>query len=288
MIEQLTTQYSVKEICEALGKSRSSHYQRRRKEVSPREQERLRIGTEIERIFFDHRSCYGSPRITKVLKSRGEKCSENRVASLMRQKGLKAKQKRSFRPRTTIRSKEEILAPNRLKDLDIESLEQDQVWVSDITYIYTQQGWLYLVAIMDRKTRKIISWVLEDHMRAEIVETALEKALKNRKPSQGLIFHSDRGSQYTSRSLKERLTTLKITPSMSAIGYCYDNAAMESFWSSLKNEVLPDGCGFQTKQQARLCLFEYIEIYYNKKRLHSSLDYMSPEAYELTKSNMKN
>jgi transposase InsO family protein len=206
----------------------------------------------------------------------------------MRIDGIRAKQKKSFRPRTTIRAREEILAPNRLKNLNLHTLKKDQVWVSDITYIHTRQGWLYLAAIMDRMSRKIVGWALEDHMKKELIEIALERALKNRTPFPGLIFHSDRGSQYTSRSLQKRLQTCKIQPSMSAIGYCYDNAAMESFWSSLKNEALDQSCSFESKQQARLCLFEYIEMYYNKKRLHSSLDYMSPENYESKQSIIKN
>ena len=154
------------------------------------------------------------------------------------------------------------------------------VWVGDITYIATDEGWLYLAGLMDLASRKLIGWALEDQMPTGLVESALDRALAQRTPPAGLIHHTDRGCQYTSRSYQKRLQSLKIKPSMSAIGYCFDNAAMESFWSTLKTEALPETGIFQTKQQAKLCLFEYIEIDYNKKRLHSSLDYMSPEAFE--------
>ena len=187
---------------------------------------------------------------------------------------------------TTIRAKEELIAPNLLKTVAVPQ-KLNAVWLGDITYIPTEEGWLYLAGLMDLTSRKIVGWALEDQMPTELVECALNRALDQRIPTPELIHHTDRGCQYTSRSYQQRLQTLKIQPSMSAIGYCFDNATMESFWSTLKTEALPDSGIFQTKQQAKLCLFEYIEIDYNKKRLHSSLDYMSPNDFEAKLNNKK-
>ncbi len=187
---------------------------------------------------------------------------------------------------TTIRAKEELIAPNLLKTVAVPQ-KLNAVWLGDITYIPTEEGWLYLAGLMDLTSRKIVGWALEDQMPTELVECALNRALDQRIPPPELIHHTDRGCQYTSRSYQQRLQTLKIQPSMSAIGYCFDNATMESFWSTLKTEALPDSGIFQTKQQAKLCLFEYIEIDYNKKRLHSSLDYMSPNDFEAKLNNKK-
>lgn len=245
-----------------------------------REQENKKLVREISRAHQEHKQRYGSPRITRVLQGEGISCSENRVARLMKQNGIRAREKRAFRPRTTVRAKEELIAPNLLKNEVLQPQKLNTVWLGDIPYIATEEGWLYLAGLMDWASRKIVGWALEEQMPTQLVELALNRALMQRAPAPGLIAHSDRGSQYTSRCYQQRLQTLKIRPSMSAIGYCYDNATMESFWSTLKTEALPETGIFETKQQAKLCLFEYIEIDYNKKRLHRALDYMSPEAFE--------
>ena len=286
MIAQLSVEFPVKEICEVLPVSRSGYYHWKTAPPSRREKENQKLLMEIMGVHQHYKQRYGSPRIARVLKANGMSCSENRVAALMKKNGIRARVKRSFRPRTTIRAKEELIAPNRLKTMAVPQ-KLNAVWLGDITYIATEEGWLYLAGLMDLASRKIVGWALEDQMPTELVECALNRALAQRNPTAELIHHTDRGCQYTSRSYQERLQSLKIQSSMSAIGYCYDNATMESFWSTLKTEALPDTGIFQTKQQAKLCLFEYIEIDYNKKRLHSSLDYMSPNDFEakLTQTN---
>lgn len=279
MIDQLSVEFAVEELCEVLKASRSGYYRWKTAAPGRRESENQKLLVEIIRAHREHKQRYGSPRMTRALKANGVACSENRVAALMKQHGIRARAKRSFRPRTTIRAKEELIAPNRLKAMAVPQ-KLNAVWLGDITYIATEEGWLYLAGLMDLASRKIVGWALEEQMPTQLVECALNRALAQRTPTPGLVHHTDRGCQYTSRSYQERLQTLNIQPSMSAIGYCFDNATMESFWSTLKTEALPDTGIFQTKQQAKLCLFEYIEIDYNKKRLHSALDYMSPEAFE--------
>lgn len=286
MIKELSVEFSVGEVCQALKTSRSGYYRWTTATPSRREKENQKLLLEIDRVHQQNKQRYGSPRITRVLKAQGITCSENRVATLMKRHGICARKKRSFRPRTTIRAKEELLAPNLLKKREIPK-KLNEIWLADITYIATEEGWLYLAGLMDLASRKIVGWALEDQMPVQLPETALNRALMQRTPSKELIHHNDRGSQYTSRSYQERLHSLNIQPSMSAIGYCYDNAPMESLWSTLKTEALPDSGIFQTKQQAKLCLFEYIEIDYNKKRLHSSLGYVSPEDFEAKLNNQK-
>ncbi len=279
MIQQLSVQFPVEELCKVLEVSRSGYYHRKTAAPSRRENENRRLLAEIIEAHQHCKQRYGSPRIARVLKAKGIACSENRIARLMKQNGIRARTKRSFRPRTTIRAKEELIAPNLIKTIEIPQ-KPNAVWVGDITYIATLEGWLYLAGLMDLASRKIVGWALEDQMPTQLAERALNRAVAQRTPPSGLIHHSDRGCQYTSRCYQQRLRSLNIQPSMSAIGYCFDNAAMESFWSTLKTEALPETGIFQTRQEAKLCLFEYIEIDYNKKRLHSALDYMSPDDFE--------
>jgi len=284
MIAQLSTQYPVRDLCEALELSRSGYYAAVRRGVVPsaRAQANQRLVQQIQSIHEEHRHRYGSPRITRELRENGVPCSENRVARLMRRHGVQARPKRAFRPRTTVRAKEDLVAPNRLQDLRPDQLPSiDQVWVSDITYIGTRdRGWCFLAAIMDWKSRKIVGWSLETHLKSSLIGKTLDRALAGRLPAPGLLLHSDRGCQYTSRDFQERLQSLGIVPSMGQTGYCYDNASMEAFWSTLKSELLPEDGLFESLATARVCLFEYIEIYYNRKRRHSSLGYLSPENYE--------
>jgi len=284
MICQLSAHYPVRDICQALELSRSGYYAalRRKQAPSAREQSNQRLMERVQSIYQEHRRCYGSPRITRELRANRVDCSENRVARLMRRHGLRAKQKRAFRPRTTVRAKEDLVAPNRLQALGTDRLTSlDQVWVTDITYICTRDaGWCYLAAIMDLKSRKILGWSLEKHMKSSLIGKTLDRALACRLPAPGLFLHSDRGCQFTCRDFQERLNSLGILPSMGQTGYCYDNAAMEAFWSTLKSELLPDDGVFESMATARIHLFEYIEVYYNRKRRHSSLGYLSPENYE--------
>jgi putative transposase len=231
---------------------------------------------EIATIFEQNRKRYGSPRVTRALRAAGRRVGKNRVARLMRQQQLLARPKRAFRPKTTVASGS--AAPNRIAALEPDG--PDQIWVSDITYVATAEGWLYLAVILDLFSRRVVGWKLGDSLATELVETALQNALFLRQPSSGLIFHSDRGCQYTSRAVGEKLRALGVLQSMSAQGNCYDNARVEAFFSSLKTECFPLSNCFVSQAQARREIFEYIEIYYNNQRLHSALDYHTPHQYE--------
>jgi len=281
MIARLSESYTVKEVCFALGVARSSYYQWKKARSSARQRANEQLLETIREVHLEHRerlgSPRGSPRMTHELRRRGQACGRHRVARLMRRHGLKARRKRAFHPKTTQPGN----APcrNVLKELGAPSAP-DQVWVSDITYVATKEGWLYLAVVLDLCSRKVIGWALRDTLEAEVVSTALHRALLQRGPAEGLCFHSDRGVQYSSASIKQRLKAIQARQSMSAKGNCYDNAKAEAFFSSFKAECLPADCVFATKEEARREIFEYLEIYYNKKRLHSSLNYQTPVEYE--------
>jgi putative transposase len=198
------------------------------------------------------------------------------VARLMRQQQLVARKKRAFRPKTTIAAGR--AEPNRIAKLVPE--RPDQIWVSDITYVATAEGWLYLAVILDLFSRRVVGWKLDERLDAGLVHQALQNALVLRQPQVGLYFHSDRGCQYTSRLVRKPLEVLQAIPSMSGVGNCYDNAKAEAFFSTLKTECFPLSNCFDSKAQARSTIFEYIEIYYNNQRLHSALDYQSPRQFE--------
>jgi transposase InsO family protein len=196
----------------------------------------------------------------------------------MRALHLKARQKRAFRPKTTDANHPHPIAPNRLASAPRPNAA-NQIWVGDITYIFTAQGWLYLAAVMDLYSRKIVGWATSSSLETALVKEARQQALANRRPAAGLLHHSDRGCQYASKSYRALLQQRQLQPSMSAAGNCYDNAAMESFWSSLKTEWIHHQ-QFQNHHQANLALFDYIETFYNPKRLHSALGYHSPVDFE--------
>jgi transposase InsO family protein len=204
----------------------------------------------------------------------------------MRLHGIRAKQKRPFRPRTTDSRHVEGAAPNRLKQLSA-PVRPDQAWVADITYVWTVAGWVYLAAVMDLCSRKIVGWSIRPSLETSLVKEALKQALAVRRPAPGLLHHSDRGIQYASSAFQALLHSQHIVPSMSAKGNCYDNAAMESFWSTLKSELLHDQ-SFQDLPQVRLAIFEYIEAFYNRRRLHSALGYQSPVEFEQHLTDKKN
>jgi putative transposase len=203
-------------------------------------------------------------------------CGENRVARLMRENELAARRKKAFRPRTTLPG--QAAAANLIKGL--EPSAPNQVWVSDITYVATLEGWLYLAVILDLFSRRVVGWKLSESLEAELVVTALRNALVLRQPDGGLYFHSDRGSQYSSEAVRKPLRVIGANLSMSGVGNCYDNATMEAFFSTLKTECFPDNQVFSCRAQARREIFEYIELYYNNLRLHSALGYQAPRRYE--------
>ena len=276
MIEELSVQFRVKESCAALSVSRSGYYQWVGKKQSVRAEANGELLKEIRRVYDEHKGRYGSPRITQQLRQEGVVCGENRVARLMRENELAARRKKAFRPRTTLPG--QGTAPNLIKELEPNA--PDQVWASDITYVCTLEGWLYLAVILDLFSRKVVGWKLGQSLEAELVVTALRNALVLRQPDQGLYFHSDRGSQYSSEAVRKPLSVIGANQSMSGVGNCYDNATVEAFFSTLKTECFPDNQVFSSRAQARCEIFEYIEVYYSNQRLHSALGYQTPCQYE--------
>jgi putative transposase len=271
-------------VAKPLGFPCSGYYQWKKAEPTLRDREEAELVKQIRRVFAANKGRYGSPRVSQALRQDGIDCGENRVARLMRENELAARRKQSFRPRTTVPGNGAV--PNLIKDLQPSGV--DQVWVSDITYVATVEGWLYLAVILDLFSRKVVGWKLGETLEAELVVTALKNALMMRKPDRGLYFHSDRGSQYSSQAVLKPLRVIEANLSMSGVGNCYDNAKAEAFFSTLKTECFPPNQLFSSKALARREIFEYIEVYYNNQRLHSSLEYRTPRQFEAVHSEKKN
>jgi putative transposase len=280
VIQSLATQCPVRTLCRLLEVTRSGYYQWQQRLPGPRQQANQQILEHIQKAFAQSRQTYGSPRITRQLQRQNVVCSLNRVARLMRRHAIAAKSKRPFRPRTTESRHGCGIAPNRLKE-QAPVTRINQTWAADITYLHTAGGWIYLAGVMDLFSRKIVGWSLGYSLQTPLVKEALQQALALRRPAAGLLHHSDRGIQYASSVFQELLHSKKMIPSMSAAGNCYDNAKMESFWSTLKTELVHRQ-EFTDLPQARSALFEYIEVFYNRQRLHSALDYKSPAEFEKT------
>ena len=264
-------------MCKALNVSPSGYYAWRTRPISAREMANRELVKRIETVYNDSYETYGSPRIYLELKDQGVACSEKRVARLMRLRGLRAKQVRRYKS-TTKRNKKDPVAPNLLKR-DFSTDRPDQKWLTDITYIPTREGWLYLAAVLDLYGRRIVGWAMSDRMTADLTISALKMAIRQRQPGAGLIHHSDQGSQYTDGTYQVLLKDHGIRASMNGVGTWYDNAPMESFFGTLKSELVHHRV-YDTRDDARPDLFFYIEGFYNRRRRHSSLDYLSPEAYE--------
>lgn len=277
MIQSLTGHDPIRRLCQLLEVSPSGYYQWRRRQPGPRARANQQLLTHIRKTFVQSRQTYGSPRITRQLQRAQIPCSENRVARLMQAHQLQAKSKRPFRPRTTDSRHLYRTAPNRLKALTLTGI--NQAWVADITYIQTGSRWIYLAAVMDLFSRRIVGWSLGFSLHSLLVQEALQQALADRRPAAGLLHHSDRGLQYASSAFQALLATYQITPSMSHRGHCYDNATMESFWSTLKSELV-HRCTFSDLPQAGRAINDYIQNFYNPKRLHSALDFNSPVDFE--------
>jgi transposase InsO family protein len=268
-------------MCDILEVTRSGFYASIDRPVSARQIRQEQLVEKIRRSHADSNQLYGSPNITADLKESGERVTRKTVARLMKQEGIRSKVARKFRPCTTDSRHRCPVSPNVL-DRDFEAKLPNQKWCVDITYVPTDQGTLYLAAVIDLCSRRIVGWSMADHMRASLCIDALDMALLHRRPSEGLIHHSDRGVQYACEDYQARLETNGIECSMSRVGNCYDNAVMESFWGSYKQEELyqqPNG-RFASFAQARTKSFQYIEIFYNRKRRHSSIGYQSPEQFE--------
>jgi putative transposase len=272
----MSAHYKVAWLCEALLVSRSGYYdwKKRRRAPGPREVENARLRQCIRKEFTRSRQTYGSPRLARALGCPGKR---NRIARLMRLERLFARQRSKYRVATTDSRHGGPIAPNRLRGLAVQRL--DQVWATDATCVLTGQGWLYLVAVLDLFSRRVIGWAMSPLLDAPLVIAALRMALSQRRPTQALIIHSDRGSQFASAAYRHLLTQHGLVPSMARKGNCYDNAFIESFWSTLKYELVYHR-RFATLAEARTAIFDYIETFYNRTRLHSSLDYQSPNHFE--------
>lgn len=281
MIQHLTSQFPVRRLCSVLEVSAAGYYQWRKRLPSPRARANQKLLQHIQQAFAQSRQTYGSPRITHCLKRNHIPCSENRVARLMRRHHLQAKSKRPFRPRTTDRRHLYGTVPNRLRELREKTPLKtiNQAWAADITYIQTAAGWVYLAGVMDLYSRKIVGWSLGYTLHSSLVKEALQQALADRRPAAGLLHHSDRGVQYASSAFQALLLNYHITPSMSDRGNCYDNAHMESFWSTLKTELIHRD-SFADARHACQAISKYINTFYNTKRLHSALGFKSPAEYE--------
>ena len=276
-IEDHRDELPVTRMCKALNVSPSGFYTWRSRPVSAREMANRELVKKIEAVYNDSYETYGSPRVYHELKAQDVACSENRVARLMRLRGLRAKQVRRYKT-TTKRNKKHPVAPNLLKR-DFTTERPDQKWLTDITYIPTQEGWLYLAVILDLYNRGIVGWAMSERMTSSLTISALKMAIRERRPGGGLIHHSDQGSQYTDGTYQALLRDHGIQASMNGVGTWYDNAPMESFFGTLKSELVHHRV-YHTRDEARPDLFFYIVAFYNRRRRHSSLDYLSPEAYE--------
>ncbi len=275
VIERLRDQYPVILICKVLEVSPSGYYAWRIRPESARSRADRLLKKEIRSIFDKSRETYGSPRIHDELRDRGIRCGRKRVARLMKQDQLEPKKARRFRV-TTVSSEIHEKAPNILnRHFAVDA--PDTAWVGDITYLWTAEGWLYLAVILDLYSRRVIGWALSTRMTQELTIAALDRAFFERNPGAGLLHHSDRGSQYTSNSYRKRLKKKGLIVSMSRKGDCWDNAVAESFFATLKIEL---GNTFSSREAARLALIEYIEIFYNRERSHSTLGYLSPAQFE--------
>jgi len=277
-IEQLSLQHSIAVLCRVLTVARSGYYAWRRQGQSRRAGEDAQLTQVLLQVHAESRRTYGRPRLQEALRQQGHRCSGKRVGRLMKAAGLYGRKRKRFRPRTTQSDHDSPIAANLLAQRP-KPLAPDQVWVTDLTYIQTAQGWLYLSAVLDLYSRRVVGWAFDDQLHTALPLAALHMALRHRAPATGLLHHSDRGCQYASADYRHVLSQHGLEPSMSRAGNCYDNAAMESFWSTLKLELVYRQ-PFTSRAQAQAAIFDYIETFYNRKRFHSALGYKSPVDFE--------
>jgi len=278
MVDEFLSQYPVRQLCLALEVTRSGYYAWCRGQETAREAANRLLTEEIRRVHRQKKGRYGSPRVTEQLRREGHRCNHKRVERLMRKNGLKGCSSRKRRVCTTNSEHDHPVAPNLLLNRPAPS-RPNEVWVADITYVPTAQGWLFLAAVMDLYSRQILGWSVWENLQAGGPLQALKRALVRRQYPKGVIHHSDRGVQYACYDYRQELRAAGLVPSMSRKGNCYDNAAMEAFWSTLKREAMAESASW-SKDRVRRELFEYIEGDYNRSRLHSSLDYQSPVDFE--------
>jgi transposase InsO family protein len=271
-------QGNVARACALLKVSRSAYYQWSKHEPSSREQQDRELSRQIQEVHDESRHTYGAPRVEQALRRQGVGCGRKRVARLMSELGLVGRCPRRWK-QTTIPDPGADGLPEDLLQRQFKPGRVNVAWAGDITYVRTWEGWLYVASVIDLESRRVVGWAMADHMRAELVCDALRMAIQGRRPPAGLIFHSDRGSQYTSVEFKQLLTDHEVRQSLSRPRQCWDNAVVESFWATLKTELV-DRQAWPTRALARQAIFEFIEVFYNRRRLHSALSYQSPAEYE--------
>jgi len=277
-MDQHSSSHGVQKMCRVLGVSRSGYYGWKKKPEGKRKKENEKILIKINESYNKNEGRYGSPRITEDLRADGDMYGENRIARIMKENGIMAKTARKFKATTNSRHNLPV-AENLLKQ-DFTSEKPNTIWVSDITYIWTLEGWLYLVVILDVFSRQVVGWAMSKRLTANFVVRALHQAVGRRKPETGCILHSDQGVQYACTDFLNVLKQYGFIQSMSRRGNCYDNALAESFFKTLKTEQVYH-CRYVTREEARQSIFEYVEMYYNRQRRHSALGYRSPVAFEL-------
>jgi putative transposase len=273
-IEDHRDDYPVRIMCSVLDVSPAGYYAWRLRPESRRSVANRALLGDIERVYRDNHGCYGSPRVHRELRAQGRGASRGRIERLMRHHGVRAIMARPRRVRTTDSRHDLPIAPN-LVDRDFTTTAPNRIWLADITYVETGEGWLYLSTVMDLYSRKIVGWAMRDHLRTELPLAALRMAISAQRPGIGLIHHSDRGVQYASHEYRAALAAIAITASMSRKGNCYDNAPMESFFHTLKTERVHHR-QYATRAEAQRDIFAYIEGFYNRTRRHSALGYISP------------
>jgi putative transposase len=279
LIDAEKASYPVSELCRVLRVSRSGYYAWKDRPLSKRDRENATLTEQIRKIHQRSRETYGYPRVHAELRALGVCCNRKRVARLMRKDGLRGCMRGHRRKHTTRQDPLAIPAPD-LVERNFAAPAPNKLWTADITYLPTDEGFLYLAFILDVYSRRVVGWSMTNHLRSELVAAALDMAIRRRNPSAGLIHHSDRGSQYTALSFGKKLEEVGIVPSMSRVGSALDNAISESFASTLKSEI--GVSRYPSHQAARASVFEFIELFYNRVRRHSSLGYLSPYEYEQT------
>ncbi|MBL0693101.1 IS3 family transposase [Comamonas sp. JC664] len=277
LIDAQKAHFPIELMCRQLGVARSGFYAWKKRPESTRKQADRELAAEVAAVHQKSRGTYGSPRVHAELRAKGRRVSRKRVARLMGQQGLAARRTRRFVHTTDSRHTQPVASNVLARDFSADA--PNRTWVTDITYVWTRQGWLYLAVVLDLFSRLVVGWAMGEFIDRHLVLSALDMALKGRRPPRGLLHHSDRGSQYVSQDYQRALASRGIECSMSRKGNCWDNAVAESFFSTLKMELVHDA-DFATRDQARAALFEYIEVFYNRQRRHSTLGYVSPVEYE--------
>jgi transposase InsO family protein len=281
-------QRNVNKACTLLEVSRSAYYAWSANPTSARAVRDRTLGERIVAIHERSRKTYGAPRVHAELANEGVATAKKRVARLMAERGIAGRHKRRFKRTTIADPNSRTTAVDLLqRNFSPEAIELDRIYVGDITYVRTWEGWLYLATVLDLASRRVVGWAMADHMRTDLVTDALQMAIEQRRPQPGLIFHADRGSQYTSNAFTKLLEDNKFRQSLSRPGQCWDNAVAESFFSTLKTELIYREV-MSSRNTARRAIFEFIEVFYNRQRLHSSLGYVSPAAFETGKTKSHN